>query len=232
MICPNCNKEFQPVSSIQKYCSAKCAQLFCARRYRHSERGLAKGREHMRRYRQTDNGRIQHNEQNRRYRSQDRVKILIRLTYKEWLNSEEGRRVFNEVQERYDKSIKGKALHSMYSLKNRNPNANLTLYKSRVIQMCEQKEPCTKCGKPFDMSFQIDHIIPLCLGGKDDYSNYQPLCPECHKIKSSQDKHNKFATERVYISQSLKLRPAGATEGERTRRPESETSWPKEGATP
>ena len=43
----------------------------------------------------------------------------------------------------------------MYSLKSRNPNANLTLYKSRVIQMCEQKEPCTKCGKPFDMSFRV-----------------------------------------------------------------------------
>jgi 5-methylcytosine-specific restriction endonuclease McrA len=203
MICPNCGIEFQQVKSFQKYCSIKCGQLFCVRRYRHSEKGLQKGRENMARYRQTENGRIKHNEQNRRYHSQERVKVLSRETYKNWLNSEEGRRIFNEAQERYDKSIKGKALHAMYSLKCRNLDANLALYKSRVIQMCEQKEPCAKCGKPFDMSFQIDHIIPLCLDGKDDYSNYQPLCPHCHKIKSSQDKHNKFANERVYISQSL-----------------------------
>ncbi len=44
--------------------------------------------------------------------------------------------------------------------------------------MCEAKG----YAKP---ATQLDHIIPLWQGGKDDESNYQSLCVECHKDKTA-----------------------------------------------
>ncbi len=32
---------------------------------------------------------------------------------------------------------------------------------------------------------QLDHITPLWAGGRDDESNYQSLCDECHKDKTA-----------------------------------------------
>ena len=34
---------------------------------------------------------------------------------------------------------------------------------------------------------QLDHIIPLWRGGKDDESNYQSLCEPCHKDKTAEE---------------------------------------------
>ena len=34
---------------------------------------------------------------------------------------------------------------------------------------------------------QLDHIVPLIDGGKDDESNYQSLCDECHKVKTADE---------------------------------------------
>lgn len=34
---------------------------------------------------------------------------------------------------------------------------------------------------------ELDHVIPLALGGADDDSNYQSLCIECHLAKSARE---------------------------------------------
>lgn len=36
-------------------------------------------------------------------------------------------------------------------------------------------------------SAELDHIEPIYKGGKDDWSNYQALCTECHKVKTAND---------------------------------------------
>ena len=44
-------------------------------------------------------------------------------------------------------------------------------------------EICLCCGSTESIS--IDHVIPVSCGGKNDISNYQPLCKSCNSSKGS-----------------------------------------------
>jgi RNA-directed DNA polymerase len=52
-----------------------------------------------------------------------------------------------------------------------------------------QKGKCKWCGQHFTIEDQVetDHIIPRCLGGKDDYKNLQLLHRHCHDAKTAID---------------------------------------------
>ena len=43
------------------------------------------------------------------------------------------------------------------------------------------------CLKGKLKEYDIDHIIPLCQGGQDDPSNFQAICPACHRRKTERD---------------------------------------------
>lgn len=48
-----------------------------------------------------------------------------------------------------------------------------------------QKNRCAMCGRKLKPEeYHFDHKKPLALGGKDDISNIQALCPNCHHIKT------------------------------------------------
>lgn len=68
----------------------------------------------------------------------------------------------------------------------------------RDMVVARQRARCARCGE--DQVFwkqddathvyhpmQIDHILPLELGGDDDIANYQALCIPCHKAKTRED---------------------------------------------
>jgi len=44
---------------------------------------------------------------------------------------------------------------------------------------------CASCHGP--PPFDVDHIVPVALGGTDDLSNLQALCKPCHRRKTSSD---------------------------------------------
>lgn len=46
-----------------------------------------------------------------------------------------------------------------------------------------QKGKCACCGKPLGSNFQLDHIMPIALGGKNEDSNIQLLTSRCNKQK-------------------------------------------------
>ena len=54
----------------------------------------------------------------------------------------------------------------------------------RIEIAYKTKYKCNMCKLLLPPTFQIDHIIELCDGGKDEYSNLQPLCPNCHALKT------------------------------------------------
>jgi len=48
---------------------------------------------------------------------------------------------------------------------------------------------CKACNKVMDKrdEVDVDHIVPLAAGGKNELSNLQLLCIECHKEKTKKD---------------------------------------------
>jgi HNH endonuclease len=54
-------------------------------------------------------------------------------------------------------------------------------------EMLDEKDYCLGCGKYVDdvERIEIDHIAPKSRGGRDERSNYQPLCKSYNKKKSA-----------------------------------------------
>ena len=52
-----------------------------------------------------------------------------------------------------------------------------------------QKGKCTECGLTFREkdTWEVDHIKPLSLGGKDQWDNIQLLHKHCHDVKTAHD---------------------------------------------
>jgi len=49
---------------------------------------------------------------------------------------------------------------------------------------------CRSCGL-VSVRFEIDHIVPLHLGGAESDENRQLLCIKCHGIKTSKEEANR-----------------------------------------
>lgn len=69
----------------------------------------------------------------------------------------------------------------------------LTVIRQRVLLRDEYT--CRKCGR-VGMDLQIDHIVPLHLGGNNSISNLQSLCKTCHKLKSDKEEGDRKCHEK------------------------------------
>lgn len=71
------------------------------------------------------------------------------------------------------------------------PTVRGSLSKNERFEIAAQQSmKCNLCLTPFhhqhhDLTFEIDHIIPLEQGGMDEKGNMQALCPGCHIYKTS-----------------------------------------------
>lgn len=50
-----------------------------------------------------------------------------------------------------------------------------------------QRNRCASCREKLKGKYQVDHIIPLAKGGKNDRANLQVLCAKCNRAKSDKD---------------------------------------------
>lgn len=84
---------------------------------------------------------------------------------------------------------------------------------------------CHICGLKIDAvrgGFEVEHVIPLALGGEDDEANCRPAHVACHKGKTADDKAQIAKTNRV------RAKHLGAREKPRRIMPGSKASkWKK-----
>src|SRR3954467_5173073 len=69
--------------------------------------------------------------------------------------------------------------------------------QDRVSQ--RSNDCCVKCCRPVTgkLRAEIDHVIPLIIGGKHQEDNLQLLCHECHSAKTKLDVKLKAKVARV-----------------------------------
>lgn len=71
---------------------------------------------------------------------------------------------------------------------------------------------CQMCQQPTDeRGFDLDHHIPLAIGGEDVEENLRPLCRPCHRIKTA-----KTDQPRITKTRHMQDRHTGAAAPKRT----------------
>ena len=59
--------------------------------------------------------------------------------------------------------------------------------KDKILE--RQKWKCARCGKTLKPGrYHIDHKKPLALGGSNSIRNLEALCPDCHHVKTKEDR--------------------------------------------
>lgn len=61
--------------------------------------------------------------------------------------------------------------------------------EEKAVVIANQNGKCNLCENTC-AEFELDHIQPLARGGTNEFSNFQALCKECHKAKTSQENEN------------------------------------------
>jgi 5-methylcytosine-specific restriction endonuclease McrA len=58
--------------------------------------------------------------------------------------------------------------------------------RSSILE--RQGNACARCGMGlYPFPFEIDHVLPLALGGSNEPGNLEALCLHCHKAKTARD---------------------------------------------
>ncbi len=141
----------------------------------------------LRDYRQTLKGKAANIVSSVKYRQSSKGKAVRAKIMREYYHTPEGRAAIIKREVEYRKTPKGKTAYARMCAKRRELTTDPEAYAARVELLHTMHEPCTKCKTSYLISHQIDHIIALCLGGTDEWSNLQPLCVKCHRKKSGED---------------------------------------------
>ena len=78
---------------------------------------------------------------------------------------------------------------------------------------------CGYCEEPIDGTYEIDHLLPLALGGADDDGgNTVPMHVECHRLKTFGRKRRREAGDVHRIAKIRRVRVSRGDDSPRPRR--------------
>lgn len=91
--------------------------------------------------------------------------------------------------------------------------------RQAVHQM--QNGVCGGCEASLDGRFDIDHVIPLWMGGKHEPGNWLGMCQPCHKFKTARD-----AAQRAHVKRLIENDTAANTPSRFPSRPFPKSTRP------
>ena len=61
--------------------------------------------------------------------------------------------------------------------------------QARRLRIWQLDPHCADCRRvvAYPDGFELDHKVPLYLGGQDTDENCQVMCPDCHRAKTARD---------------------------------------------
>ena len=59
---------------------------------------------------------------------------------------------------------------------------------TKIIKRISERDGyrCQICGR-VTIDGEVDHIVPLAVGGNNSFNNYQWLCRSCHRLKTERE---------------------------------------------
>lgn len=69
----------------------------------------------------------------------------------------------------------------------------ITAHEKKIVA-ARQKWTCDACHEILSATYEVDHVIPLHLGGMDDIGNCHALCKECHGTKTQREEIDRLNT--------------------------------------
>ena len=96
--------------------------------------------------------------------------------------------------------------------------------RRRLALFDAHKGRCHICGEKIDGTrerWDVEHLVPIALGGDDDEGNAAPAHERCHKIKTATDKAQIAKANRVRAKHN------GARHSNRSFQGSRKTKWKK-----
>lgn len=89
------------------------------------------------------------------------------------------------------------------------PNRRRVPSSMKTVVAANNNWTCNICDMKLSHAHDIDHIISLCEGGSNDANNLQPLCKNCHGLKSKIDImfRNNTIDMRRYYNELISIEP-------------------------
>jgi 5-methylcytosine-specific restriction endonuclease McrA len=107
---------------------------------------------------------------------------------RKWLDTADNKEKYKAVKKRYRQNNKLKKCIDQHRRRAKLKLAGGSHTEQQIVGLLvKQKNKCINCLCNISSRPQIDHIMPIALGGNNSIENIQLLCKSCNSKKQAQD---------------------------------------------